>query len=101
METNAILQLLTNPARVLSGDPDLGFEDARDLARAEARKRSDDPMLLSWYVGRTGESYPRIECGTGDRPAWIVYAESRGGDLPVVVDDGAYVFYFLSLGRAG
>ncbi len=100
METNAILNLLTDPVRILSGDPDLGFEDARDLARAEARKRSDDPMLLSWYVGRTGDFYPRIECGTGDRPAWIVYAESRGGDLPVVVDDGAYVFYFLSVSRS-
>ncbi len=38
-------------------------------------------MLLSWYNGKTGVSYPNLECGPGDKPAWITYAESRGDDL--------------------
>jgi len=40
-------------------------------------------LLLSWYQGKTGESYPNLECGPGDKPAWITYAESRGGDLTI------------------
>jgi hypothetical protein len=56
-----------------------------------------DPMLLSWYQGKTGESYPNLECGPGDKPAWIVYAESRGGDLTIDINEGQYVFVYLSI----
>jgi hypothetical protein len=77
--------------------PDLDFEDARDLAKQKAKETCADPMLLSWYRGQTGESYPNAECGPGDRPAWIVYAESRGGDLTVDINDGQYVFIYLAI----
>jgi hypothetical protein len=54
-------------------------------------------MLLSWYQGKTVESYPNLECGPGDKPAWIVYAESRGGDLTIDINEGQYVFHYLSI----
>jgi hypothetical protein len=54
-------------------------------------------MLLSWYNGKTNESYPNLECGPGDKPAWIIYAESRGGDLTIDINEGQYVFIYLSL----
>jgi hypothetical protein len=78
-------------------NPDLGFEEAKDLAKQKAKEASDDAMLLSWYQGQSGESYPNLECGPGDKPAWIVYAESRGGDLTIDINDGKYVFIFLAL----
>ena len=54
-------------------------------------------MLLSWYQGKTGESYPNLECGPVDKPAWIIFAESRGGDLTIDINGGQYVFIYLSI----
>ncbi|MDX1708229.1 MAG: AF1514 family protein [Desulfobacterales bacterium] len=77
--------------------PGLDFEQATDLAKQKAKEFCQDPMLLSWYQGKTGKSYPNVECGTGDKPAWIVFAESRGGDLTIDVNAGQFVFIYLSL----
>jgi len=76
--------------------PHLDFAEAKDIATQKAKETCADPMLLSWYQGKTGESYPNLECGPGDKPAWIVYAESRGGDLTVDINKGQYIFVFLS-----
>jgi hypothetical protein len=78
-------------------DPDLAFAAAKDIAKQKAQESCDDPMLLSWYNGDTGQSYPDADCGPGDKPAWIIYAESRGGDLTVDINQGRYVFIFLSI----
>ena len=78
-------------------NPDPDFTEAKDLAKQKAKEMCADPMLLSWYNGKTGESYPNLECGPGDKPAWIVYAESRDGDLSIDVNEGQYIFIFLSI----
>jgi hypothetical protein len=77
--------------------PNLDFAEAKDLAKQKAKEMCTDPMLLSWYNGKTGESYPNLECGPGDKPAWIVYAESRDGDLSIDINEGQYIFIFLSI----
>ena len=77
-------------------DPDLDFAAAKEMAKQKAKESGDDPMLLSWYNGKTGESYPNIECGPGDKQPWIVWAESRGGDLTIDINEGKYVFIYLS-----
>jgi hypothetical protein len=95
--------LAKQKAKETSTDPALGFAEANEtvadpaLDFAEANETVADPMLLSWYQGKTGESYPNMECGPGDKPAWIVFAESRGGDLTIDINDGQYIFIFLSL----
>ncbi len=83
--------------RIVSSEKNLDFVKAKELAKAKAREFCRDPMLLSWYNGHTGESYPDLACGRFDKPAWIVFAESRGGDLTIDVDDGGYVFIYLPL----
>ncbi|MGD8272499.1 MAG: AF1514 family protein [Desulfobacterales bacterium] len=77
-------------------NPDLDFVEAKDLAKQKAKEFCTDPMLLSWYQGKTGESYPNLECGTGDKPAWIVYAESRSGNLTIDINAGQYIFIYLA-----
>lgn len=77
-------------------NPDLEFSKANEIAKQKAKEVCDDPMLLAWYQGKTGESYPNLECGPGDKPAWIVYAESRDGDLTIDINGGQYVFIYLS-----
>ena len=78
-----------------SGTADLEFITARDLAKQTAQERSRDAMLLSWYNRKTGEYYPRYDCGREDKPVWELFAESRGANLTVDVDGGEYVFMFL------
>ena len=82
--------------KIIIDNPELDFVEAKDIAKQKAQETCDDPMLLSWYQGKTGESYPNLECGPGDKPAWIVFAESRGGDLTIDINDGQYVFIYLS-----
>ena len=50
-------------------------------------------MLPKWYSGKTGESYPNLECGPGDKPAWIPYAESRAGDFTIEFQRGTFHIY--------
>jgi hypothetical protein len=92
------IEMLQNPIHLRSGTVGLDLVGARELAEREARRRAVDPMLLAWYNGATGEFSPRVECGFEDRPAWLVYAESRGGDLCIVINDGEYVFVYRGLG---
>ena len=83
--------------RIAIDNPELDFAGAKEIARQKAKKICTDPMLLSWYLGQTGESYPNLECGPGDKPAWIVYAESRGADLTIDINDGQFIFIYLSV----
>ena len=78
-------------------NPSLDFTEAKEIAKQKAKEISADPMLLSWFQGKTGESYPNLECGPGDKPAWIVYAESRNGDLTIDINNGEYVFIFVMI----
>ena len=86
-----------NRIKIKTAESKLEFIRAKDIAKQKAKEICEDPMLLSWYQGDTGESYPDIECGRGDQPAWIVYAESRGGDITIDINKGQYIFIYLSL----
>ena len=85
-----------NHISIKTDDPDLEFTAAKDIAKQRAKELCTDPMLLSWFQGKTGEFYPNMECGPGDKPAWITYAESRGGDMLININQGQYIFIYLS-----
>jgi hypothetical protein len=86
-----------NHIQIKTDHAGLEFNAAKDIANQKAKELCADPMLLSWYQGNTGESYPNLECGPGDKPAWMTYAESRGGDIVINIDQGLYIFIFLSI----
>jgi hypothetical protein len=88
---------LGNHIRIDVGDTDLDFERAKHIARQKALELTSDLMLLSWYSGKDGTYWPKLECGTWDKPVWIVFAESRGADIAININDGAYIFLYLSL----
>lgn len=75
----------------------LEFTEARMLAKEKAREISGNPMMLAWKNGRTGEYYPAHECGRTGKPAWIVYAEARGANLTIDINDGDYIFLWLKM----
>ena len=78
-------------------DPDLDIARAKDLAKVKARQLNKDAMLLSWYCRKTGKFSPKFECGHTHKPPWVIFAEARGGNLTIDINDGEYVFIYLKL----
>ena len=87
-------EMLKNPLDLDLPDTPLDFSQARALADQRAREVGGEPMLLAWYNGATGEYSPQVPCCGDDRPSWLVYAESRGGDLIIDINREAYVFVY-------
>ena len=87
-----IKNFLKNPIHIKTES--LDFETAKKIADQKAKELCSDPMLLAWYQGKTGEYTPKTECGTGDKPAWIIYAETRGGDITIDINNEEYIFIY-------
>lgn len=89
-QTKEVLNLNIN-------DPDFDFLKAKQMAKDKAFKKCDNPMILSWKKGKTGEFFPNYECGVEGKPFWIRYAEGRGANLTIDFNDGEYVFMILKM----
>lgn len=76
------------------GEEELDFAEAKRIADETARNAGPDPMLLAWFSRSTGEHSPRVDCCGDEKPAWLVYAESRGGNLTVRLNGGEYEFVY-------
>ena len=77
--------------------PDLDLQAAKEIAKKIARSTCKSPMILSWKNGITGEFYPTFECGKNEKPPWIHYAEARGANLTIDINDGAFIFMILKM----
>ena len=98
------MEIRTEPGReahetvkLIIDDPDLDFDTARDQAKAEARAINRNAMQLAWYNSRTGQGFPDYQCGQRDRPPWRVFAESRGANLTIDVNEGTFIFIYLTM----
>jgi hypothetical protein len=87
-------EMLKDPIDIRVPDASLDFARARALADQRALEVGADPLLLAWYNRETGAFSPRVTCCGDDRPAWLIYAESRGGDLIIDINQEAYVFVY-------
>ena len=97
MTPNDLKAFKGNHIKLSVNNENLDIASATDIAKRKAKELSEDPMLLSWYCGKTGEYYPKTECGRSDKPPWIIFAESRGADIAININDGEYIFLYLSL----
>jgi hypothetical protein len=70
----------------------LVFEEGKNLATQKAKETCAGTRLLSWYQGKTCDSYPDQQRGTGDKPTSILYVESRSSDLTIEINEGQSVF---------
>ena len=93
----SIKECLTNPIELKIDDKDLDFASIKQIADDKAKEFASHPMLLAWYNGRTGDFVPKAECGNGPKPGWIVYAETRGGDIVIDINEERYVFIYKSI----
>lgn len=86
-------QMLTNAIDV-SANANLSFGEAREIADQKASEVTDEPMLMAWYEKKTGKFSPQVECCSEEKPGWLVYAESRGGNVIVDINSQEYVFVY-------
>ena len=86
--------MLKDPIDVSVADESLDFSQARAIADRRARELAPEPLLLAWYDRGAGAFSPRIPCCSDDKPTWLIYAESRGGDLVIDINGEAYVFVY-------
>lgn len=86
--------MLANPIEVRAEDENLDFTRAKHIADQKAQDVSKDPLLLAWFDKKTGRFSPQVECCDPDKPAWLVYAESREGTIVVDINDEEYVFVY-------
>jgi hypothetical protein len=87
-------EMLKDPIDLRVTDEPVDFPRAKALAERRAREVAVEPMLLAWYNRETGEFSPQVTCCRDDKPAWLAYAESRGGDLIIDINDEAFVFVY-------
>ena len=87
-------EMLRDPIDIDVTDTPLDFDRARAIADERARQEAADPMLLAWYDRGTGKFSPQVTCCGDDKPAWLIYAETRGGDLVIDINREAYVFVY-------
>jgi hypothetical protein len=87
-------EMLKDPVDLTVAGPALDFPRARELADRRAREVCPEPMLLAWFDRQAGRYSPNIICCGEDKPTWLIYAESRGGDLVIDLNGEEYVFVY-------
>jgi len=90
-------EMLKDPVDLRVAEARLDFARARTLADRRAQELRADPMLLAWYDRAAGAFSPQVTCCSDLKPAWLIYAETRGGDLVIDINDEAYVFVYRGL----
>jgi hypothetical protein len=83
-------------AELTPATPVKNFQEAMDLARAEARKHMEEFMLMSWFDrDRNVESPPNTTESAGDElTGYVYYGINHGAKLKVDVEQGRFVFFF-------
>jgi hypothetical protein len=92
--------LTTETIETVGGSPD--FATAKRLADESAERILDQPICLSWYDRAADRESPAhaSEChGDCEMPGYVEYAVTRGAELKVVIDGGAYVFCYRPIGE--
>ena len=88
--------MLPNPVEISVAGP-LNREAAFSLALSQARQMHPEVMLLAWFERASGEYSPQVTCCREDKPAWLVYALSRGADLFLSLNGGEFVLAYKKL----
>ena len=87
--------MLINPVDVRAEDDNLDFEKAKEIADRKALEIAKDAMLIAWFDRKRGKFSPQVECGGKEKPAWLVYAETRGANIVISVNRETFVFVYL------
>lgn len=87
--------------QVISAEVDFDLYLAKDTAEAIASAALGEVTCLSWFDREKNQEAPAhvSECHDDSctTPGYIDYAVSRGGELKIDVQNGAYVFCYRSV----
>ena len=86
--------MLSHPVMVRVDDRALDLMSAKAIADRKAKELSSDPTLLAWFDRKNGKFSPYVICCGTEKPTWLVYAESRGADIAVDINNEDYVFVY-------
>lgn len=86
--------MLRNPVTLHVDKGPSDFSSAKILAYEKARELSPEPMLVAWFDRKSGTFSPDNICCDREKPSWLVYAESRGADISVDINNLDYVFLY-------
>lgn len=86
--------MLPNPVSIQLKETPPDLQAAKRIADQKASELAADPMLLAWYEAKSGQFSPNVECCSETKPGWVVYAESRGGNITIDINNQAYVFIY-------
>jgi hypothetical protein len=75
---------------------DIDFAAAEREARNAVAAESGSVTLVSYYDGERDVVAPCSSTMCMGKDGYRVYAESRGADIRVIVNDGRYDFYYLA-----
>lgn len=90
-------KLLPNLVKIKVNDPDLNFAAARVRSDKKVSELIKNPMLMGWYDKNAERFSPNVTCCSDEKPGWVVYAESRGGNYSVSINDEQFVFIYADL----
>ncbi|MBT3308240.1 MAG: AF1514 family protein [Gammaproteobacteria bacterium] len=80
-------------------EPLANFDAAKAIADAEAERRLDMVMLLSWYDRDRDFESPQhaSECHEDSAiPGYVDFGINHGAELKIDMENGRFVFYYLS-----
>lgn len=77
-------------------DKPLDYSSARAVAQPLAEKAAGETMLVAWFDAKNNAGHPDVQECTGDKPGWLAYAESHGGNLLVNINGGEFIFVFAT-----
>ncbi|MHB8204177.1 MAG: AF1514 family protein [Desulfomonilaceae bacterium] len=91
--------MLSHPVTMRVDEGPSNFLSAKILADGKAKELSSEPMLVAWFDRKSGTFAPDVICCDRDKPSWLVYAESRGADISVDINDQDYVFLYKDVSQ--
>jgi hypothetical protein len=74
----------------------LDYACASAIAQRLTAQAAGETLLLAWFDAKNNAGHPDVRECTGNKPGWLAYAESHGGNLAVNVNGGEFVFVFAT-----
>ena len=77
--------------------PGMDYDEVQKAARDAALEVVGDVMLVSCYDRARNKMIPEVVSSKEEHDGHRIYAENRGADIRVTVNNDEYDFFFLSI----
>lgn len=78
--------------------PGKDYDEVQKAARDAAQEVGGNVTLVSYYDRARNKMAPEAVSSKEGTDGYRIYAENRGADIRVTVNDDEYDFFFLSIG---